>query len=422
MCKVILNDIVKSVILDKKESTIVDTTPGLNDQGGNTKSMSKRDKESNLPEFLLEGGDAEGDAISRIKEGYGIEVESETQEHVKNKHECKICGKLNKSNIENQKHLSNTHSEYAISIAKEYCKINFQKPQQLHKCVSCDRNFFFYQTWEGHVKDCQTDLGIIGGGEENIVNLESSSEIDEDDNESDDSIVMDKKNKKIVTVKNTFFTEKHWGIDEDTNPAGINFKSRMLEFKKSAKKLKKICRKGSVKVVGELRIQVEDVTRKGSVTEFKVNISDPEGQGDVLLSIWNQNQKTKEITVQINSVKGNERRLVKLFALEFVKELIERISNGKPIEDFFKKGEAKVACIICNKMFAKEATLMIHMKCHIICQKCGKGFKKESELMGHVTSVHSSMSNSKNALNEVKTNTCEDCGHIAKTRKSLMMH
>jgi ribosomal protein L37E len=73
-------------------------------------------------------------------------------------------------------------------------------------------------------------------------------------------------------------------------------------------------------------------------------------------------------------------------------------------------------------MFAKEATLMIHMKCHIICQKCGKGFKKESELMGHVTSVHSSMSNSKNALNEVKTNTCEDCGHIAKTRKSLMMH
>ena len=142
----------------------------------------------------------------------------------------------------------------------------------------------------------------------------------------------------------------------------MNFKSKKLDFKKSVDKLKKVFRKGSVKVIGKTRTQVEDVTRKGTLTEFKVNISDPEGQGNVILSIWNQNPKTKETTVQINSVKGNEKRLVKVFGLEFVKEIIERMSNGKPIEELFKHGEDKVACNVCDKIFAKEATLRTHIK------------------------------------------------------------
>ena len=72
------------------------------------------------------------------------------------------------------------------------------------------------------MKDCQTDLRIIGGGEEQIVSLDNSS--DEDDTESNDSISMDNQNEKVMTVKNPLFTEKHWGNDENSNPARINFK------------------------------------------------------------------------------------------------------------------------------------------------------------------------------------------------------
>ena len=175
-------------------------------------------------------------------------------------------------------------------------------------------------------------------------------------------------------------------------------------------------------IIGEIKIQVEDVKRKGTLTELKLNITDPEGQGDVTLSMWSKNPKTKVTTIQINSVKGNERRLIKVFALEVVKDLIEKTSNGQPIEELFQKGDAKVVCPVCNKVFAKEATLKTHMKSHVICHKCDMCFKKESELKKHEDSVHISDSKSENALTEDKSNICEDCGHIAKTRKALMVH
>ena len=186
--------------------------------------------------------------------------------------------------------------------------------------------------------------------------------------------------------------------------------------------LKKVFRKGSVKEIGKTKTQVEEVKRKGTLTEFKINITDPEGEGDVILSIWSPTKKTKETTIQINCVKGNEKRFVKLFAHEFVKEMIERISNEIPIEDLFVKQEAKVACTVCEKVFAKEATLKTHMKSHLICHKCGKGFKKECELKNHTVLVHSSNSISENTLTEDSSITCDVCGHKALTRKSLMIH
>ena len=134
-------------------------------------------------------------------------------------------------------------------------------------------------------------------------------------------------------------------------------------------------------------------------------------------NIWSPNKKTKETTIQINTVKGNDNRFVKLFALEYAKVVIKRISKGMTVDKIFEKGEAKVACTVCRKMFAKEATLTVHMKSHIICDKCGKGFKDEGELKNHKVVVHSSNHNIKNIIH-----TCEDCGHTAKTRKSLMVH
>ena len=126
--------------------------------------------------------------------------------------------------------------------------------------------------------------------------------------------------------------------------------------------------------------------------------------------------------MQINSVKGNEKRLIKVFGLEFVKELIERMSDGKPIKELFQKGEDKIACKVLKKIFAKEATLRTHIKNHYMCHKCDQGFMKETELKGHIQLVHGSLSIYENTVNEINSNNCEDCGHISKTRKSLMIH
>ena len=186
--------------------------------------------------------------------------------------------------------------------------------------------------------------------------------------------------------------------------------------------MKKVFWKGSIKSVGKTSIQVQEVKRKGTLTESKVNVTDPEGEADVILSIWSPDKKTKETTIQINSVKGNDKRFVKLFAQEFVKVIIERVSMGLNVEELFEKGEAKVACTVCRKMFAKEATLKVHMKSHIICHKCGQGFSKECELKNHTLLVHSSKSYCENKLVVDSNNACEDCGHIAQTRKSLMLH
>ena len=111
-----------------------------------------------------------------------------------------------------------------------------------------------------------------------------------------------------------------------------------------------------------------------------------------------RNKKTKETTIQINTVKGNDKRFVKVFAQKFVKEIIERVSKGMNVEELFEKEEAKVACKVCKKRFSKEVTLLVHMKKHVTCPKCEEGFKSQYDLKKHVVSVQSSKIVSENIL------------------------
>ena len=225
--------------------------------------------------------------------------------------------------------------------------------------------FIFLETWKRRVRNCHIDMSIIGGGEESTINnLEGESDSEPDDIENDEVTKTSK------LIKNSFCIEKQWG-DDDENPSGINFKSKLPHFKKLVETLRKVFRKGSVKAIGKIKTYAEEVKRKNTGTEVKINITDPEGEGEVVLSFWGPHKKTKDITVQINSKKGSEKRFVKLFADEFVRKILERLSNGIQIEELFEKGEAKVACTICSKMFLREATLKTHMKSHIICNKCG---------------------------------------------------
>ena len=197
----------------------------------------------------------------------------------------------------------------------------------------------------------------------------------------------------------------------------------MSDFEKSSEALKKIFRKGSIKIVGETESHVQEVKRKGTGTEVTVNIKDTNGEGEVVLRFWGPNKKTKETTIQINSRKGSEKRFVKLFADNFVKETINKITSGVKLDSIFVKGEARLSCTVCKKTFAKDSTLEIHMKNHVNCNKCKKSFKEEGELKRHRMAVHISKKIQIDIDQLAAShNKCEDCEYIATSRKSLMVH
>ena len=265
---------------------------------------------------------------------------------------------------------------------------------------------------------------IIGGGDdESFIEVGSDSESDENAEESDSASV--KREPTESKTVNSLYAEKQWGDDDDSpDPSGINYKSKLSAFKKSIDKLKKFLRKGSIRQIGETKAHVEEVKRKGTGTEVRVKIKDPEGEGEVMLRIWGPNKKTKETTVQINSTKGNDERLVKKFAEVYVKEIIDRDSNGRSVEDMFEQQEAKVSCTVCEKKFAKQTTLNLHMKSHMECKRCGKGFKSEQELERHKLLTHRTQQKgaSVESNKDNFTEACEDCEYIASSRKSLMIH
>ena len=75
-------------------------------------------------------------------------------------------------------------------------------------------------------------MSMIGGGYTNFTNnIENESDTDNND------ITEVTKNNKNV---------------KNSDPSGINFKSKLPDFKKSVEMLRKVLRKGSVKVLGKI--------------------------------------------------------------------------------------------------------------------------------------------------------------------------
>ena len=207
------------------------------------------------------------------------------------------------------------------------------------------------------------------------------------------------------------------GGNEDTisePPIGRNMKSKHEMFAVAASKLNQIYRKNSVKTVGDNTIHVTNVKRKGTATESTVDIEDTKGKGKILLTYWGPNKKTKETTIQVNTTKGSDKRLVNTFSDKFLKPVIERITNGVGLGNFFKKKEnARKVCDVCKTGFnfrtdMEEYKLKIHKKkthlsfkdmCSdktteilppILCEECD--FTTESKIVmnEHIENIHCS--------------------------------
>ena len=128
----------------KKESTEVDTKPRSNFQDIKKRFHKKMD-------YKLLGGDEVGDVAGEKKEGDGVGKQNGKVE-LEDDFGCKIFGKTSENIIDHQKHLAESHSNFAIGVAKEVVSINSKQPRRLHRCETCEQNFFFVNCHDLHFK------------------------------------------------------------------------------------------------------------------------------------------------------------------------------------------------------------------------------------------------------------------------------
>ena len=337
---------------------------------------SKKDSTEVDKKHNIEGGDVAGDDVGVMKVGDGagkrkaqdVVVKHLVEVELEDEFGCKICGKIGQTKAGHIEHLNEEHSTGAILIAADVINKNMNRIEQGYKfdCEICQQSFVHILTLQAHLKNIHEDKGtyhcnfcgnvcsdsedlkshieikhgIKGGGEKRPSVLSDSS-----DDSSDDESTNDNTNSQII------YKEDEWGNEENISepPIGRNFKSKHEMFAVSATKLKKLYRKNSIKIVGENTIHVVEVERKGTSIEATVQIEDKGEKGQIRLTFWGPNKKTKETTIQVNTTKGSAKRFVNLFSDIFLKPLIERVSNGIGIGNFFKKqGNCKRVCDVCK--------------------------------------------------------------------------
>ena len=379
----------------------------------------------------LKGGDEAGDAVGE-KKGEDDVREINAEVELQDEFGCKICGITSPTKSSHSEHLVKNHSMGAIEIATEIVMTSHieDDKKSKFKCEQCYQNFSYRSTLKVHMKcvhgehapsicnlcgiaipDLKKHIEqkhfIHGGGKHNLsVSIESSEDSDNSLDSTDDE----------TKVSTSIYKENEWGNEDIISEPqiGRNLKSKHDMFAVAATKLKQVYRKNSVKTIGDNTIHVTDVERKGTATEAIVVIEDKHGKGKILLTYWGPNKKTKETTIQVNTTKGSDKRLVNTFSEQFLKPVIDRITNGVGLGNFFKKKEnAKKVCDACKTNFNFKTDLEDHKsKYHnekstpllkkgheaqknnklnlIVCDECEFAAESKLKLNDHITNFHSS--------------------------------
>ena len=136
-------------------------------------------------------------------------------------------------------------------------------------------------------------------------------------------------------------------------------------------KLKAGFKRGAKHNKDGIQATVTNVERKGGGNQVTLNISDDRGQnGNVQMRFWGPNKKTKECTVQVDKIKSEDAKFVKLFAETFVKYALDELMKGNTIKNVFKdkadflslkKAAKYFPCNQCDKTFLENRTLKCHM-------------------------------------------------------------
>ena len=137
---------------------------------------------------------------------------------------------------------------------------------------------------------------------------------------------------------NDHFTEKFWGNDtpKDT-PSSYKMTGNSAEFQDATDKLRKSLKKGATVHGDKATANVKDIGAKGPGTEFVMEIvGKKKEKGNIRLTYWPKNKKTKDIKVIVNNVAGNDKTLVSVFTEQILKPFINMSLSGQCTDSLFK--------------------------------------------------------------------------------------
>ena len=164
------------------------------------------------------------------------------------------------------------------------------------------------------------------------------------------------------------FTEKFWGDDtsKDT-PSSYKMTGNSAEFQDATDKLRKSLKKGATVRGEEATANIKDVRATGPGTQFVMEIvGKKKEKGNIRLTYWPKNKKTKDIKVIVNNVAGNDKTLVSVLTEQILKPFIKMSLNGQCTDSLFKnpldqKVRKRFTCEMCRKYFQTETLMNNHM-------------------------------------------------------------
>ena len=191
------------------------------------------------------------------------------------------------------------------------------------------------------------------------------------------------------------YEEKVW-------ESGHNFRSRAPLFAKAASGLKILLRKNfNEKNVGNKKIRVLDVRKKGLGKLAEIEITDREGAGLVQLQYLGPNKGNKFVTVQITKSSKDDIRHVQILANEVIKPLLDKLLKGETVKKL-------------NKSFFVNAESIKVKIDSFDCPICSRTFDMERGIKTHITRMHS-YENGIKRKEEYKTDTDSNESDLDKT-------
>ena len=176
----------------------------------------------------------------------------------------------------------------------------------------------------------------------------------------------------------SLFKEKIWEngqVEGEDIVDGYVFRGKRT-FEKVVESFKETMVKNYQHSINGIEIKVLDSRKKGIEIEKDIEIVDGNEKGVVMLKLYGPNKK-KESVVTVSRSKGQDPKFVVILVEKILKQLMEAIMKGDPIEKSNPRKRPKIN----DKEKEKKP---IKFKCN----HCEKTFYSNQGLKGHITRMH----------------------------------
>ena len=184
------------------------------------------------------------------------------------------------------------------------------------------------------------------------------------------------------------------------NPTGYSYKGKKEAFVKAVKNLELLMRNGHKKESANISIKILETKQIPNGKEKEIEIEKGKEKGNASIKFYGPSKKG--CTVIVNKTKKNDVKFAVMLALDVVKPFLDNFIAGEKGNDPFKTTISKAMqkalgkshnCNFCDKTFASERTLNIHIKRNhameiISCSICEYKTSDENGLKLHMKNKH----------------------------------